>query len=302
METSWTSIRAPSGAEPAGVRLALRYDPRPAPGAGGVEALYDALLAHVVAAEASGVDLVWISERPFVPGAQIPAALPLCAALAVCTQRVRLGAGPLALPLYHPLRVAEDAATLDGLSGGRIELALGLGGAGQAFTGFGVPSRGRGDRLEEGIALMRAAWSGEPVSFDGRHHTVSDVSISPRPVQRPGPPLWVGATANAAVCRAARLGAGLLATKTVAIERFREERRALGLRGPPRIALERDAVSVLAAGGRDELARLLEAAEEVEAFDLVISAERQLGPGWTEARQLDALLELRLRLAERAGG
>jgi alkanesulfonate monooxygenase SsuD/methylene tetrahydromethanopterin reductase-like flavin-dependent oxidoreductase (luciferase family) len=264
-------------------------------------ALYEALFAHVAAAEARGVDLVWISERPFVPGARIPAALPLCAALAVRTTRVRLGAGPLALPLYHPLRVAEDAATLDGLSAGRIELALGLGGAGQAFTGFGVSSRGRGDRLEEGIALMRAAWSGEPVSFEGRHHTVSDVSISPRPVQQPGPPLWVGATAGAALRRAARLGAGLLATDVHGIEVFREERRALGLGGAARVALEREAGAALAGEGLDELARLIGAADGVETFDLVICAELPQGGGWLEARQLDALLELRLRLAARAG-
>ncbi len=262
--------------------------------------LYDELLAHAAAAEARGVDLVWISERPFVPGARIPAALPLCAALAVRTTRVRIGAGPLALPLYHPLRVAEDIATLDGLSGGRIELALGLGGAGEAFAGFGVERRGRGDRLEEGMALLRAAWSGEPIRFAGRHHSVSDVSVSPRPLQRPGPPVWVGAAAGAAVRRAARLGAGLLATEAAAIDLYLEERRLLGAQSPARVALEREAAAVLCAPGRTALDRLLAKSAGLEGFDLVIAAEPAEGAGWLEPSVLEALVDLCSTLAEGA--
>ncbi len=253
-------------------------------------------------AEARGVDLVWISERPFVPGARLPAALPVCAGLAARTTRIRIGAGPLALPLYHPLRVAEDAATLDGLSAGRLELALGLGGDGLAFLGFGIESRDRGERLEEGIALLRTAFGGGAISFAGRHHSVSGVAVSPVPVQRLGPPLWVGAGAAAAVRRAAKVGAGLLATDAAAIPAFLEEWRLAGAGGPARVALECEAASALSRAGRSSLLRLLAAAEGIGGFDLVIGAESAPTAGWLDSGQMDALLELRQELARAAEG
>lgn len=292
--------RGPTSSTPPTIRLALRYDPRPAPGEGEVAGFYDVLLDHVAAAEARGVDLVWISERPFVRGARLPAALPVCAALAARTQRIRIGVGPLALPLYHPLRVAEDAATLDGLSAGRVELALGLGGDGGAFAGFGVSRRGRGDRLEEGIALLRAAFTGAPVTFSGTHHVVSGVSVSPRPVQASGPPLWLGAGADTAVRRAARLGAGLLATDPAAIALYLAARRepAADPR-PARVGLEQTAAGALRPAARDALARLVDAAGGAEVFDLVIGAEAEDGSGWLGPRALDALLALRHDLVSR---
>lgn len=261
-------------------------------------ALYDSLLEHAAAAEACGVGLVWVSERPLAPGARLPAALPLCAALAARTTRIRIGAGPLALPLYHPLRVAEDIATLDGLSGGRIELALGLGAEGEAFAEFGVERRSRGGRLEEGIALLRAAWSGEPISFSGRHHGVSEIAIAPRPVQRPGPPLWLGAAADAAIRRAARLGAGLLAQDAAAIGTYLDARRSLAVEEPARIALELEAGALLSGAGRCALAALVEAAGGAETFDLVARAEAEGGSGWLSPWELDALVEAVAALAQ----
>jgi alkanesulfonate monooxygenase SsuD/methylene tetrahydromethanopterin reductase-like flavin-dependent oxidoreductase (luciferase family) len=285
------------------VRIALRYDPEPDPApAGDVGALYEGLLVHAESAEAWGVDLVWISERPFVVGARVPAALPLCAALAVRTRRLRIGVGPLVLPLYHPLRVAEDAATLDGLSGGRLELALGLGGEGQAFAGFGIPTQGRGDRLEEGLALLRLALSGAAIAFSGRHHVVSGVAVSPQPVQSAGPPLWVGAAADTAVRRAARLGAGLLARTAEAIAVFRAARPKPGPdTTPTRVALELDAETLQARGTRDDLARLVEAGGDAEHFDLVVRAEASSGGSWLDARVLEALVTLRGELARQVG-
>ncbi|MCC6639724.1 MAG: LLM class flavin-dependent oxidoreductase [Deltaproteobacteria bacterium] len=285
MKRSATSLQV----APPAVRLALRYDPRPESGPGEAGALYDALLAHAVQAEACGVDLVWISERPLAPGARLPAALPLCAALAARSTRLRIGAGPLALPLYHPLRVAEDVATLDGLSGGRVELALGLGGAAEAFAGFGVERRGRGDRLEEGIALLRAAWTGEKVVFSGRHYMVSGVGIAPRPVQQPGPPIWVGASAGAAIRRAARLGAGLLAQDDAAVSVYLAARRALGAEAPARVAIARVAGEILSISGRDLLARLVETTTGAQSVDVVIRAETGAGSEWISPGEVEDL-------------
>lgn len=295
-------VRDPSRTERPAVRLALRYDPRPAPAGGDVATLYESLLDHAAAAEALGVDLVWVSERPFVPGARVPAALPVCAGLAARTERIRIGVGPLALPLYHPLRVAEDAATLDGLSGGRLELALGLGGVGLAFLGFGVERRDRGERLEEGVALLRAAFTGGEIAFAGRHHSVSGVAVSPVPVQAPGPPLWVGAGAAAAVRRAARVGAGLLATGVAPIHEFLEARQLAGAADQARAALEYDAGSALSREGRRSLGRWLGEVRGLGGFDLVIGAESSSGGGWLGPAELEALLDLRRELARAAEG
>ncbi len=279
-------------------RLALRYDPRPSvDDAGEAASLYATLLEHACDAERKGVDLVWISERPFAAGARLPAALPLAAALAARTRRLRIGVGPLALPLYHPIRVGEDVATLDGISGGRIELALGLGADGEVFTRFGVARRGRGERLEEGIFLLRAAFSGEAVAFEGVHHRVSGVSVSPRPVQRPEPPIWLGATADAAVRRAAHVGAGLLATRAESIAVFLEAwRRQRPEHESVRVALECEAGRVLAVGARDELLRTRAAG----VFDLVVPAETPAG-GWLGSDELDALVAARDLLEAAAG-
>jgi alkanesulfonate monooxygenase SsuD/methylene tetrahydromethanopterin reductase-like flavin-dependent oxidoreductase (luciferase family) len=186
----------------------LRYDPRAE--AEEPARLYPALLAHAAAAERAGADLVWLSERPFARGARVPAALPLCAAVAARTERLRIGVGPLPLPLYHPLRLAEDAAALDGLSGGRLEVAVGLGAHHEGYDGFGVSPRERVPRFEEAVALLRLAWRGGPIEFDGPFHRVHGIALHPEPLQAGGPPLWFGADAEAAVRRAGRLADGLL--------------------------------------------------------------------------------------------
>jgi len=194
------------------VRLGFRYDTAAA--AADPAAFPRALLAHAEEVDAAGADLLWLSERPFAPGAGVPAALPLCAALAARTRRARIGAGPLPLPLYHPLRLAEDAASLDGLSGGRLELALGLGADAEGYDAFGVPPRERVPRFEEALALLRLAWREETIEHAGRFHTVHGLSLAPRPVQPGGPPVWIAAGADTAVRRAARLGDGLLCPPT----------------------------------------------------------------------------------------
>jgi alkanesulfonate monooxygenase SsuD/methylene tetrahydromethanopterin reductase-like flavin-dependent oxidoreductase (luciferase family) len=145
----------------------------------------------------------------------------VCAALAAATERIRLGTAVLPLLLHHPLRVAEDAATLDALSNGRFELGVGLGEDRAALSGFGVEGSERAERLDEALELVQAAWRG-PLAFAGRHFQVEGIEVVPRPVQRGGPPVWVGAGAPAAQRRAARLGAGLILPATVSPAFFLE--------------------------------------------------------------------------------
>ena len=165
------------------------------------------LPALAAGAEARGFDLLVVPERLSAAGG-FPAALPVCAAAAAATTRLRIATGLLALPLHHPLRVAEDAATLDALSGGRFELGVGLGAEVEMFGGFGLDLRERAARFEEALEVVRRAWADGPVRFAGRHFNCGDVEVHPKPVQPGGPPLWLGARGPDALARAAQLGFG----------------------------------------------------------------------------------------------
>jgi alkanesulfonate monooxygenase SsuD/methylene tetrahydromethanopterin reductase-like flavin-dependent oxidoreductase (luciferase family) len=218
------------------LRLGLRYDLR---GPAEAERLYPAILEHAARAEAAGFDALWISERPFAHAAVVPAALPLLAAIAACTTQIRVGSALLPLPLYHPLRLAEDAATLDGLSGGRLELGLGLGGHTEGFDGFGIPVQGRLGRFEESLLVLRQAWGESAVGFEGQYHRLVGPEVFPKPLQRPGPPVWIGASADTGVRLAARLADGFVAGTRRTAERFLQVWCQLG-RDPAlaRVALE----------------------------------------------------------------
>jgi alkanesulfonate monooxygenase SsuD/methylene tetrahydromethanopterin reductase-like flavin-dependent oxidoreductase (luciferase family) len=218
------------------LRLGLRYDLR---GPARPERLYPAILAHAARAEAAGFDSVWVSERPFAPAAVLPAALPLLAAIAARTTQIRVGSALLPLPLYHPLRLAEDAATLDGLSGGRLELGLGLGEHAEGFDGFGIPVEGRLERFEESLLVLRQAWGELPVEFEGHSYRLLGTEVLPKPAQRPGPPVWIGASVESGVRLAGRLADGFIAGTGRAAERFLQVWREMG-RDPAlaRVALE----------------------------------------------------------------
>lgn len=183
------------------VRVGVRFDPEGG-GAGperDAERLRD-LVAAGVRAEEAGLDVVWVGERPLGPTALVAAALPLLAALGVRTRRIRLATAVLPVPAHHPLRLAEDAATVDGISGGRLELGLGLGGDPRARTALGPEGEARAGALGALVAGLREAF-GTPEAAP---------RVVPPPLQVGGPPLWLGARSPAGARRAARLGMGLL--------------------------------------------------------------------------------------------
>jgi alkanesulfonate monooxygenase SsuD/methylene tetrahydromethanopterin reductase-like flavin-dependent oxidoreductase (luciferase family) len=253
------------------IRIGIHYDPWRGAGDAPGSALFAALLEHAEAAEEAGAAVAWVAERPTEEGAWIPAALPVCAALAARTRRLRIGTAVLPLPLHHPLRVAEDAATLDGLSGGRLELGLGLGADAGGAGGFGVVSGERATRLEEAVELIRAAWQDAPFSFQGRHHSVSLLEVHPKPTQAGGPPLWIGAGAADAQRRAARLGTGLWL--------------------PPGVS-PRPFLDAWAEAGRDPAAARVARAYRGEADDALREAEDLLR-GCAGAGQVDLAVAVR---------
>ena len=160
-------------------------------------------------AEALGFGWIGVAER-WDAGGGVPDALSLCAAIAAATERARIATAALPLPLHHPLRVAEHAATIDVLSAGRLDLGVGLGASETPFAGFGLEADERAARFAEALALLRAAWSDAPVTFRGEHFACEGVGVYPKPLQPGGPPLFAAATAPPALRRAAQLGLGLM--------------------------------------------------------------------------------------------
>ena len=153
---------------------------------------YDELLDEVQLAEALGYDHVWVTEHHFIDDGYTPSVLPIAAAIARLTSRVRIGTWVLLLPLHNAIRVAEDAATVDLLSNGRFDLGVGLGYRIEEFEGFGVDRRHRASLMEESLEIITRTLNGETVSLDGRHYQVKNVTVTPQPIQKPFP-LWVGA-------------------------------------------------------------------------------------------------------------
>jgi alkanesulfonate monooxygenase SsuD/methylene tetrahydromethanopterin reductase-like flavin-dependent oxidoreductase (luciferase family) len=201
----------PGAAMPPPLRFGVAYDFRNPPESGRSNAeLYAAVLAQAERVDRLGYDLVWITEHHFVADGYLPSFVAAAGALAARTHRVRISSDVLLLPFQHPLRLAEDLAVLDNLSGGRIELGVGMGYAPHEFRAFGISRRERVSRTEEGIEVLRRAWSGEPFDFRGRHWSFEGASVRPQPVQPGGPPLWLAAMSEAGARRAARLGLHLL--------------------------------------------------------------------------------------------
>ena len=172
----------------------------------------EAIRRAAVQAEELGFADVWTSEHIIVPSrAPYPPSpvfydpvLTLTWA-AACTQRVGLGTSVLVLPMRHPLPLAKELATLQNLSEGRVIQGAGVGWLEAEFAALGVPFRERGRRMDEGIAMMRAVWSEDPVSFSARHipAVIDDMRSLPQPVKPI--PIWIGGSSQPALARALRL-------------------------------------------------------------------------------------------------
>lgn len=178
--------------------LALYTDLRPAPG-GDFRAHYEEVVSEVRAADRLGFSTVWTSEQHGVDDGYLPAQLPVLAAFARETSRIRLGAGVILLPLTQPRRVVEEACVVDVLSGGRLILGVGAGSYPHEFRAFGVDRSRRGELLENAIRFIAPGLRG--------HDLPDGLPVNVPPIQRPVP-LVVGGMADRAIDRAARLADG----------------------------------------------------------------------------------------------
>jgi alkanesulfonate monooxygenase SsuD/methylene tetrahydromethanopterin reductase-like flavin-dependent oxidoreductase (luciferase family) len=155
---------------------------------------YRDTLDQAVHAEALGFESVWPVEQHFNADLSImPSPLLMLAALAERTTTLRLGIAIVLLPLSHPVRVAEEIATLDVLSNGRVEFGIGRGAIPSHFRGFGVNQEESRDRFTEEVEIILAAWSSERLTYHGRFFNLEKLRVVPKPVQQPHPPIRVAA-------------------------------------------------------------------------------------------------------------
>jgi probable F420-dependent oxidoreductase len=154
-----------------------------------------------------GVDSIWQSDRLIGSDPNLEC-MSVMAMLAGATRRLKFGMNVASLGLRDPVLTAKACATIDVLSEGRLLPAFGIGSAlSRDYAATGTPTRGRGQRMDEGLEIISRLWSEDTVTFNGRHFQLDRASIAPRPVQQPMP-LWVGGSAAAAIERTARWGTG----------------------------------------------------------------------------------------------
>ena len=162
-------------------------------GANQVSAFRDAfeLAQH---AEAWGLDCVWLGEIHFMPSRSvISASLQVASAIASQTRRLHVGTAVTVLPLNHPLRIAEEIATLDHISEGRLEFGIGRSGVARSYDIYGIPYGESQARFREALEIIREAWKGEPFSYEGEFYRFKNATVSPRPFQVPHPPIRMAA-------------------------------------------------------------------------------------------------------------
>ncbi len=214
------------------VNFGLWYDFRnPPPSTLSFEALYRASLEQIAWAETLGFESVWLTEHHFVADGYTPSPLVLAAAIGECTKRMRIGTNLMLLPLADPVRLAEDAAALAILTDGRFDLGVGLGYRQLEFDYFARKLAHRPSLMEEGVAILRQAWSGEPIHIAGKRFAIDGLRVSPVPNKPPR--IFMGGMAEPAIARAARLGDGFLSTGGIGHDLYV---KALDAAGKPRSA------------------------------------------------------------------
>jgi alkanesulfonate monooxygenase SsuD/methylene tetrahydromethanopterin reductase-like flavin-dependent oxidoreductase (luciferase family) len=218
--------------------------------------LLPALAEQVKVADAVGFDAFSMGDHYNIPGLQrlnqVPALARLCAEAKHCA----VGTAVMLLGLRHPVTVASELASLDVLNGGRSFAAFGLGYRDDELNAFNLTKTQRLNRFIEGVEIVKRLWTANNVNYDGIAFKLRNVSVDPKPLQKPRPPIWIAANTDAAVVRAARIGDGWMIGPHSAIDELqrqvnlcRETWRAAGKSGQPDIPIIRES---FVAGTRKE--------------------------------------------------
>ncbi len=203
---------------------------------GGDSHAYGEFITYVTEAERLGFRSIFLVEHHFTGVGQLSASLTLLAYLAAATRTIRLGTAVIVLPWHNPVLLAEQAATVDLLSGGRLDFGVGKGYRAPEFAGFHIAMDEATERFDEAIEVIRKAWNSPGrFSHHGKRWRFDDIVVEPRPLQNPHPPLWLAAGSPDSIRRAAREGYNLLLDQLgsvdLTIQRvalFREECRRIG--------------------------------------------------------------------------
>ena len=248
-------------------------------------------------AEAWGVDCLWLGEIHFTPTRSvISASLQVASAIATRTRRLRVGTAVQVLPLNHPLRIAEEVATLDHISEGRLEFGIGRSGVVRTYDVYGVSYAESQARFREGLEIIRLAWRGEPFSYEGKFYRVQNATVVPRPYQAPHPPIRMATTSDETFPLAGQLGLpifiGLRATEIADLQRqlgpYRQAWREAGHAGEPSVYLRIPVYVSPTAAGAVEEPRASVAAFFARQTDLAKAAVGRAGAGPADRRQLQA--------------
>ena len=184
---------------------------------------FDESLAQMKAAEALGLDAVWLAEIHFQKDRSVLSSpLVVAAALAACTRRIKIGIAVQVLPLSHPLRLAEDVATVDHLSKGRLEFGIGRSGLPGHYQGFNIPYSESRERFLETLEILTKAWTQDRFSHEGKYFQFRDVCAMPKPYRKPHPPIRMAATTEETYPLVGRMGLPIfVAPRTVSISELK---------------------------------------------------------------------------------
>ncbi len=159
--------------------------------------LYSDLTEQATVGEELGFKAVWLAEHHFTRYGLGASSLIIASNIAARTERIRLGTAVLIPPLHHPVRLAEDTATLDVLSDGRLDVGFGRGAASSEYVNFGIDHAESQARYRETIEMVEALWTTRDYTFEGEYHTATHINLVPTPLQDPHPPVYVAATRSA---------------------------------------------------------------------------------------------------------
>lgn len=175
-----------------------------------LETVYARAFDRIAIMDEGGYDCVWLAEHHFTTYSVCPSVHLMGMAVAGRTKNLRIGMAVSLAAMYHPLRLAEEVALLDVLSGGRVNWGAGRGFDPREFRTFGIPPEESSDRFREAVTIVHRAWREERLTFHGRFWQFEDVEVLPRPLQQPEPPSWVGVTSPDAIAWAAKEGHSIL--------------------------------------------------------------------------------------------
>ncbi len=202
--------------------------------------------ALVDEAEAYGVDSVWLAEYHFSPISVLSAPITVASAIAARTQHIRIGLAVVLLPLGQPVRIAEEIATVDHISQGRLEFGIGRGTFPSTHDGYNSPFAESRGRFDEFLEIILKAWTTERFSFAGKYYQCDDLSVRPKPLQTPHPPIHVGVTSEETFPLIGRMGYSIIINPSrvfaltelrPCIEQYRQAWKEAGQAGTPQVGL-----------------------------------------------------------------